>query len=336
MKESTLDLSNCTFLEIIVYQNPNIAKFIECHYDMQRNSLFKQLELLITWSDKKKMVENEHKKLLNELNKDVYSPFLPLFDTTYTQSRTFKDAYAICCKLGLFIFDANFDKIKTKWYHFFRRKRLKEICQRLLSDPNVEFDMETCFFIISTVKYYLPIELQRLFENADTIELRFMEFCAHFYFKRQYAIALVTYLQNDGILCDNNEKCEFEIRCELLDNDIIGFKQEIANLKAKVTELELMSKPQDVQPTETDLFWNKPKVDLIRLLIAAFDSKVFKDATGMQPTQDKVMSYFSKFLGVDLTHYEQDLSNGLKGTADSNLKIFDSLRKSMQNRLFKR
>jgi hypothetical protein len=48
------------------------------------------------------------------------------------------------------------------------------------------------------------------------------------------------------------------------------------------------------------------------------------------------MSYFGKVLGVDLTGYADDLSNGLRSTAESNLKIFETLKKAMLKRLEKR
>jgi hypothetical protein len=185
--------------------------------------------------------------------------------------------------------------------------------------------------ISKEIDYFLEKfpDAHNLKSYSDLSKRKSVEFWLTYHYKRLYVKYLLKCLNEFEEPETQSEPLPDLQRLEL-DKEIIGYKQEIETLKARILDLESKSEPIS---TEIDVFWNKPKVDLIRLLITALDSKFFKDATGMQPTQEKVMSYFGKVLGIDLTNHQTDLSNGLLGTAESNHKIFDLLRKAMQKRL---
>lgn len=185
--------------------------------------------------------------------------------------------------------------------------------------------------ISKEIDYFLEKfpDSHNLSNYSDLSKKKSVEFWLTYHYKRLYVKYLLKCLNEFEEPEIQSESLPDSQRLEL-DKEVIEYKQEIETLNARIIDLESKSEPKS---TEIDVFWNKPKVDLIRLLITALDSKFFKDATGMQPTQEKVMSYFGKVLGIDLTNHQTDLSNGLIGTAESNLKIFDLLRKAMQKRL---
>jgi hypothetical protein len=326
-----MDLSNKTWLEFIVSASPDISNYIAWVYTMKLNAINQQIDLLATLEEQKAAVEIEYKKHHKDLTSEAYTQISPMFDMRLAHLFKMDEAFTVYQNAGLRVTQTDLNKMNIKWYHFAKKRRIKQFLMHMFNSKSIEsLDNKAIESYLANMKTYLPPEFAYILNDLEFADARFREFCITYHYKRLYTRDLLKFLKDE----DNEpHKCQFEVRCEVLDKEIIDHKQTIETLKARIIDLESKSEPKS---TDAEVFWNKPKIDLIRLLITALDSKFFKDATGMQPTQEKVMSYFGKVLGIDLTNHQTDLSNGLLGTAESNHKIFDTLRKAMQKRLDRR
>lgn len=95
---------------------------------------------------------------------------------------------------------------------------------------------------------------------------------------------------------------------------------------------------EEGEDTETDYFlscnvrWNGSKVDLIRLLVAAYDCKLFKPVDGEILSLDLIMTEFGRILDTDLSNHSNDLSNGLDKEIETNRKIFEDMKRKIEAR----
>ena len=117
------------------------------------------------------------------------------------------------------------------------------------------------------------------------------------------SLQLKEWLERD---CDGNEdECTFKADAE-------AFRK----LKEQTTKIKLKGN----------------KVDLVRVLVALNDCRMFETEDGLAPNQESLMQEFGKFLNIDLSNHNTILSNSLDQKLETNLKIFEDMKKKLQNR----
>ena len=128
---------------------------------------------------------------------------------------------------------------------------------------------------------------------------------------------LTEYLQR-GLFEDR--KPSFGEKCEL----------EIKKLKVLI-EIQSSIAPQTKQAFQL-IKKQGAKTDLIRVLNAVYELKLFEMTNGQTPSKEMFMKQTGEFFGVDLSKYDIDLSQALNNTSlEANLKVFDEMKKLTQN-----
>ncbi|MEN9612390.1 MAG: hypothetical protein RLZZ628_3204 [Bacteroidota bacterium] len=113
--------------------------------------------------------------------------------------------------------------------------------------------------------YKFP-DSQHLRKYSDLSERKSVEFWLTFDAKRKYVKDLLELLtryeqpEPQSELLPEPQTVEWE-------KEIMDYKQQIETLKARVVDLESENKTEGAA---IDIFWNKPKIDLIRLWIVSF------------------------------------------------------------------
>jgi hypothetical protein len=74
------------------------------------------------------------------------------------------------------------------------------------------------------------------------------------------------------------------------------------------------------------------KTDLIRILNAVYELKMFEMTDGQIPSKEMFMKQAGEFFGTDLSKYDIDLSQALNNTSlEANLKVFEQMKEVTQN-----
>jgi hypothetical protein len=74
------------------------------------------------------------------------------------------------------------------------------------------------------------------------------------------------------------------------------------------------------------------KTDLIRILNAIYELKMFEMTDGQIPSKEMFMKQAGEFFGTDLSKYDIDLSQALNSTSlEANLKVFGQMKEVTQN-----
>jgi hypothetical protein len=74
------------------------------------------------------------------------------------------------------------------------------------------------------------------------------------------------------------------------------------------------------------------KTDLIRVLNALYELRLFNKTDGQIPTKQEFIETMGEYLGVDLSKYHSNLSQALqKQPLEVNLKIFEDMKQATQN-----
>ena len=109
------------------------------------------------------------------------------------------------------------------------------------------------------------------------------------------------------------EKCELEIK----------------KLKALI-EIQNSTVPQTKQAFQLRKKQGA-KTDLIRILNAVYELKMFEMTDGQIPSKEIFMKQAGEFFGTDLSKYDIDLSQALNNTSlEANLKVFELMREVTQ------
>ena len=109
------------------------------------------------------------------------------------------------------------------------------------------------------------------------------------------------------------EKCELEIK----------------KLKALI-EIQNSTVPQTKQAFQLRKKQGA-KTDLIRILNAVYELKMFEMTDGQIPSKEIFMKQAGEFFGTDLSKYDIDLSQALNNTSlEANLKVFEQMREVTQ------
>jgi hypothetical protein len=78
------------------------------------------------------------------------------------------------------------------------------------------------------------------------------------------------------------------------------------------------------------------KVDLIRIIVAMYDNGFFESETKQKVDLINVMKSLGDVLGMDLSDYQNNLSDAFNSKIETNLKVFDTLKQAIQKRYNKR
>lgn len=78
------------------------------------------------------------------------------------------------------------------------------------------------------------------------------------------------------------------------------------------------------------------KTNLIRVLNALYELNLIELENGQRPTKEQFMQQIGGFMGVDMKRYEQTLSTALEQPLETNLKVFDELKKAIQAQVLAR
>jgi hypothetical protein len=110
------------------------------------------------------------------------------------------------------------------------------------------------------------------------------------------------------------EKCELEIK----------------KLKALI-EIQNSTVPQTKQAFQLRKKQGA-KTDLIRILNAVYELKMFEMIDGQIPSKEMFMKQAGDFFGTDLSKYDIDLSQALNNTSlEANIKVFEQMKEVTQN-----
>lgn len=110
------------------------------------------------------------------------------------------------------------------------------------------------------------------------------------------------------------EKCELEIK----------------KLKALI-EIQNSTVPQTKQAFQLRKKQGA-KTDLIRILNAVYELRMFEMTDGQIPSKEMFMKQAGDFFGTDLSKYDIDLSQALNNTSlETNLKVFEQMKEVTQN-----
>lgn len=78
------------------------------------------------------------------------------------------------------------------------------------------------------------------------------------------------------------------------------------------------------------------KIDMIRVLISLYENKYFVIENGEVPSKELLMGEFGKFLNIDLSGYDSDLSHGLEQSMEANLTIFEKMKDKIKQKKIKK
>lgn len=74
------------------------------------------------------------------------------------------------------------------------------------------------------------------------------------------------------------------------------------------------------------------KIDLIRILNAVYELKMFEMTDGQIPSKEMFMKQAGEFFGTDLSKYDTDLSQALNNTSlEANFNVFEQMKEVTQN-----
>ncbi len=112
-----------------------------------------------------------------------------------------------------------------------------------------------------------------------------------------------------------DRKCELEIK-KL--NDVLKLEAHTTTPKAKPV-FKLSDK-------------KGAKIDLIRVLNALYELRLFNKTDGQIPTKQEFIETMGEYLGVDLSKYHSNLSQALQNQPlEVNLKVFEEMKEATQN-----
>lgn len=169
-----------------------------------------------------------------------------------------------------------------------------------IQNPNLHFDFEAIKTELATIE--APTEKHKFLMNllfdytAKAYEIDELE---HEYYE---SIGLVQWIKTELRRCEYKQKLE------------------TATTIAKAKPVFKLSDKKGA------------KIDLIRVLNALYELRLFNKTDGQIPTKQEFIETMGEYLGVDLSKYHSNLSQALQNQPlEVNLKVFEEMKEATQN-----
>jgi hypothetical protein len=189
-----------------------------------------------------------------------------------------------------------------------------------IQNENVTANTETNF---KTYLFNLASESDKLF---FVNEQNLFELIIHLYFKEKYLQWLIEVMD----FVREDEK-------EVNENDNDKLRLWIDGVESKGNKKNSISFVNEPILSITKMNLKKgAKVDLIRIFVAMYDNGFFESETKQKVDLINVMKSLGDVLGMDLSDYQNNLSDAFNSKIETNLKVFDTLKQAIQKRYNKR
>jgi len=189
--------------------------------------------------------------------------------------------------------------------------------------------------------------------NPEKINYEYFNVCNELesYFTELYLdgnnliLERILYLLNDGLKLWNRMKEEsFNININFENKELKNLETELTGAELlRVAEIKthyiqnLISRIENLTGTTKA----KPifklsdkkgaKTDLIRVLNALYELRLFNKTDGQIPTKQEFIETMGEYLGVDLSKYHSNLSQALQNQPlEVNLKVFEEMKEAIQ------
>ena len=177
-----------------------------------------------------------------------------------------------------------------------------------IQNPNLHFDFEAIKTELATIE--APTEKHKFLMNllfdytAKAYEIDELE---HEYYE---SIGLVQWIKTEL------SRSEYELEIKKL-NEVLKLEAHTTAPKAKP-----IFKLSDKKGAKTDL---------IRVLNALYELRLFNKTDGQIPTKQEFIETMGEYLGVDLSKYHSNLSQALQNQPlEVNLKVFEEMKEATQ------
>lgn len=178
-----------------------------------------------------------------------------------------------------------------------------------IQNPNLHFDFEAIKTELATIE--APTEKHKFLMNllfdytAKAYEIDELE---HEYYE---SMGFVQWIKTEL------SRSEYELEIKKL-NEVLKLEAHTTAPKAKP-----IFKLSDKKGAKTDL---------IRVLNALYELRLFNKTDGQIPTKQEFIETMGEYLGVDLSKYHSNLSQALQNQPlEVNLKVFEEMKEATQN-----
>ena len=102
-------------------------------------------------------------------------------------------------------------------------------------------------------------------------------------------------------------------------------------IQSLISKIENLTTTQKAKPVFKVSEKKGAKTDLIRVLNALYELRLFNKTDGQIPTKKEFIETMGEYLGVDLSNYHSNLSQALQNQPlEVNLKVFEDMKKATQ------
>lgn len=102
-------------------------------------------------------------------------------------------------------------------------------------------------------------------------------------------------------------------------------------IKSLISQIENLSTTPKIKPVFKLSEKKGAKTDLIRVLNALYELRMFNKTDGQMPTKKEFIETMGEYLGVDLSKYHANLSQALQNQPlEVNIKVFEDMKKATQ------
>ncbi len=312
-----------TVFELLVLERRDISGYAHSAMVIKIKDLDRRLDMRYLDEDLERLVKIEYDATLEILEKEHNKTLLTIFSLTPVEMEMVSQQFKIYQMTGQIIStrDLKTDAIKVEWYEFFKKKKIVKQFASLINGEEQDFSDSDWKTLFKTLGKNVEEDLKFIYSDPLTAEIKFLRYAIHLYYENLYLQNLKHRLEPD---CDDDDdNCPFKADAEAY-----------RKLKTEPNVEESENKENGLRD-KNKIRWRQKKgdkIDLIRVIIALYDSKIFEDENGSVPTQEQVIKAFGQFLDIDLANYETDLSNGFMSKIETNVSIFDKMQKAITKR----
>ena len=131
----------------------------------------------------------------------------------------------------------------------------------------------------------------------------------------------------------NFENKELEhLKSTLTDKQLLQIAEiKTYYIQSLISKIENLTTTQKAKPVFKLTEKNGAKIDLIRVLNALYELRLFNKTDGQIPTKQEFIETMGEYLGVDLSKYHSNLSQALQNQPlEVNLKVFEEMKEATQ------